>query len=282
MKTLSDRVVAITGAGSGIGRALALAAAARGARLALCDVNLAAAAETLALAERGVGPGLAAQVGVRRGGEVQAFAAQVEAALGGADVLVNNAGVSLTDLVGETSREDFAWLFDINFWGVVRGTEAFLPLLRRSTDAHLVNLSSMFGLVGAAAQSAYSASKFAVRGYTEALAQELHGTRVHVTTVHPGGVRTPILRGGRGFHGVEEAAKAAAASHFERTALTTPQAAATQIWRGVLRDAPRVLVGADAWLFDLLVRWFPGAGPGLVRWILARATARATAKPPPG
>jgi NAD(P)-dependent dehydrogenase (short-subunit alcohol dehydrogenase family) len=275
VKTLADKVVVITGAGSGIGRALACAAAAQGAQLALCDQNAEAVVETAKLSN---GRALAVRVDVRSDTEMKAFAGQVEVWYGGADVLVNNAGVSLTDRVENISREDFAWLFDINFWGVVRGTEYFLPLLRRSKDAHLVNVSSVFGLVGVAEQAAYSASKFAVRGDTQALAQELHGTSLHVTTVHPGGVKTQILRNGRGYHGVGEAEKAAAATFFEKKALSTPEVAASRIWRGVLRNSPRVLIGADAWLLDLLVRWFPSAGPGMIRWILERATVKAVDK----
>lgn len=270
MKTLTDKVVAITGAGSGIGRALAREAAARGARLALSDRDVAAAAETATLcAAKAV---MVRQVDVRRDEDLRAFAAATAAELGGVDVLVNNAGVSLTDRVEDMSREDFAWLFDINFWGVVRGTEAFLPLLRQAPEGHLVNVSSMFGLVGAGDQSAYAASKFAVRGYSESLAQELVGTPVRVTCVFPGAVRTNIIRAGRGPHGPEGADRAALAQRFEAVAMTSPEVAAVQIWRGVLRNAPRVLVGADAWLFDVLVRWFPTFGPAMVRFLLTRAT----------
>src|SRR5579883_1266129 len=184
MRTLRDRVFVITGAGSGIGRALALAAARDGALLGLGDWNEQGVIETLTRA----GPvrGLARKVDVRSEDEVRAFAAEVERELGPAHVIVNNAGVAVSDTIGSMKRSDFEWLFDINFWGVVRGTEAFLPQLRARDDAHVVNISSVFGLIAVPSQSAYNASKFAVRGYTEALRQELAGTHVHVTCVHPG------------------------------------------------------------------------------------------------
>ena len=265
MKTLRDKVVVLTGAGSGIGRALAVEAAGRGAILALSDRDEAAAAETARLA--GAARSLVRRVDVRSDDEVRAFAAAVEAAFGGAHVVVNNAGVSLSDTVGSMQRSDFEWLFDINFWGVVRGTEAFLPQLLRRDDAHLVNISSLFGLVALPSQSAYNASKFAVRGYTESVRQELDGTAVRVTCVHPGGVRTNIVRSGRHLrnsHG-EPTATEETAQQFDQVARTSPEAAARTIWGGVLANRPRVLVGRDAQLLDLVQRLFPARYPALFR-----------------
>src|SRR5262245_25309113 len=252
MKTLADKVVVITGAGSGIGRALALEAAARGARLALSDWNEEALAETVkaaSAAHRGTNgtsrAPLSRRVDVRSDADVTAFVADVASALGGADVLVNNAGVALSDMIGTMKRSDFEWLFDINFWGVVRGTEAFLPQLLAKEDAHVVNLSSIFGLVAMPSQSAYNASKFAVSGYTESLRQELERTHVHVTCVHPGGVRTNIAVNGRHHRNSrgEEAGTEAIAKEFEKIARTSPESAAKTIWSAVLANAPRVLVG---------------------------------------
>ena len=182
MKNLKDKVVVITGAGSGIGRALAVEAAKAGAVLALSDWNEQSVRETegLAAARNDASRG---KVDVRSDDEVRAFADEVADELGGASVIVNNAGVAMSDFIGTMKRIDFEWLMDINFWGVVRGTEAFLPQLRAKDEAHVVNISSVFGLVGVPSQSAYNASKFAVRGYTEALRQELHDTRVNVTRV---------------------------------------------------------------------------------------------------
>ena len=274
MKTLANKVVVITGAGSGIGRALALSAKERGATIALCDWNGDAVAETLRMTG---GRGIATRVDVRSEDEVASFAAQVEKELGPAHVVVNNAGVSLSDTVGSMTRTDFEWLFDINFWGVVRGTELFLPQLSRQDDAHIVNISSVFGLIAVPSQSAYNASKFAVRGYTEALRQELEGTHVHVTCVHPGGVRTNIVRHGR--HNVssrgDKVTTETVSAEFDKVVRTTPEAAAGIIWRGVLANDPRVLVGADARLMDLTQRLFPKRYPQIfnaLRSVFERAT----------
>jgi len=265
MKTLRDKVVVITGAGSGIGRALAQDAASRGAHLALSDWNEEGLRET----ERLVSPArtLARSVDVRSESEIAAFAADVARSFGGADVIVNNAGVAVSDTVGTMKRADFEWLFDINFWGVVRGTEAFLPQLLAKDDAHVVNVSSIFGIIAVPSQSAYNASKFAVRGYTEALRQELDGTRVHVTCVHPGGVRTNIVANGRHHHGPQgqPVTTEALAKEFAKIAQTSPESAAKQIWRGVLANAPRVLVGADAQVMDLVQRLFPTRYPSIFK-----------------
>ena len=184
MKSLREKVVVITGAGSGIGRALAVEAARRGAFLALSDWNEDGVKETERVA--GAERSLSRKVNVRSEDAVSAFADEVARELGGAHAIVNNAGVSVSDYVGTMKRIDFEWLMDINFWGVVRGTEVFLPQLKAKDDAHVVNISSVFGLIGVPSQSAYNASKFAVRGYTEALRQELVGTSVHVTLRAPG------------------------------------------------------------------------------------------------
>jgi NADP-dependent 3-hydroxy acid dehydrogenase YdfG len=274
MKTLSNKVVAITGAGSGIGRALACQAAASGAALALADWNEAGVQETLALARPS--KGFARKVDVRSDEEVSAFARAVESELGGADVVVNNAGVAISDTVGSMKRADFEWLFQINFWGVVRGTEAFLPQLLQKADAHLVNVSSIFGVVAVPSQSAYNASKFAVRGFTEAVAQELHGGPVHVTCVCPGGVRTNIVRNGRAVKNSQGEAVTTEnlAKDFDRVAKTTPEAAAREIWSGVLRNAPRILVGADAKAVALIQRLFPVGYMALSRMLQKRLARR--------
>ncbi|MGO8992442.1 MAG: SDR family NAD(P)-dependent oxidoreductase [Polyangiaceae bacterium] len=265
MKSLNEKTVVITGAGSGIGRALALEASKRGALLALSDWNEEGVKET----ERLVGAKrtLARKVDVRSEKEVSSFADEVARELGGAHVIVNNAGVSVSDYVGTMKRTDFEWLMDINFWGVVRGTEAFLPQLKAKDDAHLVNISSVFGLIGVPSQSAYNASKFAVRGYTESLRQELEGTTVHVTCVHPGGVKTNIVKNGRNRTNTAGAVMDvdAMARDFEKIARTTPEGAAKIILDGVLSNAPRVLVGGDAHLIDIVQRLFPTGYPAVFR-----------------
>ncbi len=265
MKTLQDKVVVITGAGGGIGRALAAQATEAGAHVALADWDEAAVKETERLVS--AKKSLARRVDVRSEDDVKAFAADVEKTLGPAHVIVNNAGVSLSDTIGSMKRVDFEWLFDINFWGVVRGTEAFLPQLVSQDDAHVVNISSVFGLIAVPSQSAYNASKFAVRGFTEALRQELDGSPVHVTCVHPGGVRTGIVRNGRHLKDSKGAVAVAdkMARDFEKLARTSPEQAASIIWKGVLSNDPRVLVGNDARIMDVIQRLFPVRYPSIFR-----------------
>jgi NAD(P)-dependent dehydrogenase (short-subunit alcohol dehydrogenase family) len=268
MLQLKNTLVAITGAGSGIGRALALQAGSRGARLALSDKTADAAADTLRAAG---GAGFAFECNVRDDEQVRAFAAKC-AENGGASVLFNNAGVSLSAFAEDTARDDFEWLMDINFWGVVRGTEAFLPQLRRAPHARLVNVSSIFGIMTVPSQSAYHASKFAVRGYSETLRQELRATQIRVCTVHPGGVRTNIVRGGRHYRGVDGNATDTdrTALMFERMARLDSMQAARIIWRGVDRGQPRILVGTDAVVLDALARLVPGHYDRVISWVERR------------
>ena len=259
MKSLQDKVVVITGAGSGIGRALAVECAKRGALLALADWNEDGLKETQALA--GAKKSIVRKLDVRSEEGFNAFARDVEKELGGANVIVNNAGVSLSDTIGSMKRSDFEWLIDINFWGVVRGTEAFLPQLMAKDDAHVVNISSVFGLISVPSQSAYNASKFAVRGYTESLRQELEeaGAPVHVTCVHPGGVKTNIVRNAR-YHAhplQPDLSHEQATKQFEAIAFTTPDRAAKIIHNGVKAGRSRILVGPDAYAFDALARLMP-------------------------
>jgi len=267
VKTLRDKVVVVTGAGDGIGRALALAAAAQGARLALCDVDEAGLKGTGSqAADADV---LTARVDVAEQVEVERFADAVRARFGRVDMLVNNAGVSLSETIAQMKRADFEWLMRINFWGVVNGCSAFLPDLVTRPDAHIVNVSSVFGLVGVPTQSAYNASKFAVRGYTEALGEELRGTTVHVTCVVPGGVRTSIVRRGRHYTSARgPTTMERLDEEFARVARLLPEDAAQIILRAVLRDAPRVLVGADAHLIDVLHRLFPTRAQRILRGVL--------------
>ncbi len=281
MKSLEGKVVVITGAGSGIGRALAIACAKRGALLALADWNEDGLKETQSLA--GAAKSIVRKLDVRSEDGFNAFAADVAKELGGANVIINNAGVSLSDTIGSMKRTDFEWLIDINFWGVVRGTEAFLPQLMAKDDGHVVNISSVFGLISVPSQSAYNASKFAVRGYTESLRQELEeaGSPVHVTCVHPGGVKTNIVRNGRHVknqHGHATDMETLSRS-FDTMAKTTPAQAAEIILTGVLSNAPRVLVGPDAHVIDFVQRVFPTGYPKILnaamRWIERRAGARA-------
>jgi NAD(P)-dependent dehydrogenase (short-subunit alcohol dehydrogenase family) len=262
MKTFHGRVAAVTGAGSGIGRALARDLAARGAHLALSDIDEGGLAETVMLCEATARRGAAAKITSQRvdvadRDAVYAWAGQVVADHGRANLIVNNAGVALAATVAAMSYEDLEWLMSINFWGVVYGTKAFLPHLTAAGEGHVVNMSSVFGLISVPGQAAYNAAKFAVRGFTDALRMELEmqGCGVSCTTVHPGGVKTNIARkarvdpsvtGGRGPDAVQE--------DFDKLARTTPESAARQILLGVTRNRRRVLVGADAAVIDLVSR----------------------------
>lgn len=157
----------------------------------------------------------------------------------------------------QVSIEDIEWLTGINFWGVVYGVKYFLPVLRRQPQAHIVNISSVFGIIGPAGQSAYAASKFAVRGFTEALRHELAGGNISVSVVHPGGIKTNIANDARPGAGADKAAAEKERALFNTAARTSPEAAAERIVRGVLRDEARILIGADAWIIDRVQRWAP-------------------------
>jgi butyryl-CoA dehydrogenase len=257
LRSFDGKVASITGAGSGIGRALAESLTAHGAELALSDVDESGLAETVRrCAQRGARV-TSSVVDVSNRASVFEWAAQVEADHGRINLIFNNAGVALGATVESMSQEDFDWLMGINLGGVVNGTQAFLPYLVRSGEGHIVNISSVFGLIGIPTQSAYNAAKFAVRGFTEALRVELDiaGNGVSATCVHPGGVKTNIARRARR----DAAALALAQGHdidaeFDRIARTTPEKAAAVILRGVRRDARRVLVGADAHLIDAVAK----------------------------
>lgn len=255
---LRDGVAVVTGAASGIGAATAAALAARGCHLALVDRDEAGMEETARLAE-------AAGVRVTRHlldvidhAAVDALPAEVEAAHGRATVLVNNAGVSLVGRFDELSQEDFRWLFEINFFAVVALTRGFLPLLLRQPRARLVTVSSLFGIIAPAEQTAYAASKFAVRGFSEALRHELAGSSVGVTVVHPGGVRTAIATSGRVGALADPEAAAATTEAFTRLLLRLPAAKAGEaIARAVERGENRLLIGVDARVGDLMQRAMP-------------------------
>lgn len=262
MKNFSGKVAVITGAASGIGQALALALADEGARLAISDLNEAGLEETrAAAAERG------AEVHVKKldVADRQAFFAYADEVVdhyGSAHLVINNAGVALTANVIDMSMEDFEWLMGINFWGVIHGTKAFLPHLVRGGEGHIVNISSVFGIIAVPTQSAYNAAKFAVRGFTEALRQELDiaDGGVSCTCVHPGGIKTNIVVNAR-IPGDEYLGntREEMAQKFKRAAGTTSKKAAKVILRGVKRNQRRVLIGADAHVIVLLQRLLPTA-----------------------
>jgi butyryl-CoA dehydrogenase len=258
MKTFDGRVAAITGAGSGIGRALARELAARGAHLALSDIDETGLAETVTLCE-GSGVKVTSQrLDVADRDAMYAWADQVVDDHGQVNFIFNNAGVALAATIEAVAYEDFEWLMNINFWGVVYGTKAFLPHLKAAGEGHVVNLSSVFGLVSIPSQSAYNAAKFAVRGFTDSLRMELEieGSPVSCTTVHPGGIKTNIARNARIDASVTTMAgdPEEARSQFDRVAVTRPEKAARQILAAVERDRRRVLVGPDAVVIDFISR----------------------------
>ena len=253
MRSLDGKVVVITGAASGIGRALAVEAAARGALLALSDVDEAGLART-AQACAGTREVRTDRVDVADRAAIFAYAAEVAAHFGRVNVLVNNAGVALHGDLEDLEYADLDWIVGVNFWGVLHGTKEFLPHLIASGDGHLVTLSSLYGLLSMPGQSAYNATKYAVRGMTEAVREELliAGHPVGVTVVHPGGIKTAIARSARTSAKVDH--DAAARLFDEKLATMPPEKAARIIWRGVLRGKPRVLVGMDAHLIHQFAR----------------------------
>lgn len=258
MRDLSGKVAAVTGAGSGIGRALAIALADEGAALAISDIDAAGLSETAAEATRRGARVTHEPVDVANRDAVYAWAEQVARDHGRVNLIFNNAGVALDASIEFMEDEDLAWLLDINFWGVVHGTKAFLPHLISSGEGHVVNVSSVFGIVAVAGNGAYNAAKFAVRGYTECLRQELAiaGHPVSATCIHPGGIKTNIARSARrGLGGT----LGEAIDDFDRLARTTPERAAEQILRAVKRNRRRALIGRDARVIDLLQRLLPTA-----------------------
>ena len=255
---LTDQVVVITGAGSGIGRALAAEMTRRGANVAISDWNADSVAETARMIEGGATKVLTDSFDVSDRAAFEAHAARVFEEFGRADIVINNAGVSLAAQVATMTYEDLEWVIDIDFWGVVHGTKAFLPHFLERGSGSVVNISSVYGLFGVPTQSGYNAAKFAVRGFTEALQQEVADTDVVVTRVHPGGIKTNIVRHGRIRESMDpERHPEELAEQFENAVRTTPERAAEIIINGIVKRKPRVLVGPDAVLLDLMVRLLP-------------------------
>ena len=272
MRLAKNTVAAVTGAGSGIGRALALALAREGCALALADKDAHSLANTAAEARKaGAGTVSTHAVDVADLAAMTRFRDEVKQAHRYVHLLVNNAGVALGGEFEQVSIDDMRWLIDINFWGVVHGTKLFLPLLRENRQAHIVNISSIFGIIAPAGQTAYAASKFAVRGFSEALRHELGDTRIRVTTVHPGGVRTNIANSSIPDDLVLTAAERARAEKririFNEKVLTMPpDVAARVILDGVAHGRTRIVVTAQAVWLDRLIRLLP---VGYVRRIAA-------------
>lgn len=258
VKDFKDRVAVVTGAAGGIGRATALELARQGCHLAIADVNEQGLAKVAAEIEA-LGRKVSTHVmNVADKAAMEAFPEAVLKAHGRVDILVNNAGVAVSEYVENISLEDFEWIVGINFWGVVYGTRFFLPHMLKAGSGHVVNISSLFGIIGVPTQAAYCATKFAVRGFTESLRIEMMGTGVGVTAVHPGGVRTDIARNARFRHGPDGSDDSdEAARNFDRIARTTPESAGRQIVRAIRRNQGKLRIGADARLLDRIARLMP-------------------------
>jgi NAD(P)-dependent dehydrogenase (short-subunit alcohol dehydrogenase family) len=259
MKSFDQRVVVITGGASGIGRSLAVQLAGMGASLAIADMNLEGMAETRQLAENAGGRCTTHKLDVADREAFEAFARDVIAEHGEVHAVFNNAGVTLVDSVENQSYEDFNWLMNINFWGVVHGTRAFLPYLKQVDEAHIINVSSVFGILALPLQSAYNTSKFAVRGFTEALKMELAGGPIQVSCVHPGGIKTGIAQNSRMNEKTLGVPQEQLKAEFNAKARTTADQAAAIIIRGVMKNKRRILVGTDAKIMSLVTRLFPGS-----------------------
>ena len=261
-----NKVVVVTGAGSGIGRELAIQLAAAGARLALSDINRAAVDETLA--EIGsTGSAAEARVytlDVSSREAVFDHAAEVKRDFGAVHYVINNAGATIFGTVNHTSIEEYEWQLGINMWGVLYGTKAFLPVMLAQGEGCIVNISSVFGLLGFPTQSAYNMSKFAVRGLTEALWSELEGTGVRAVCVHPGGIKTNIDKAGR-VCAAATAEDRLFADQADRMLQTPPAQCAAEIIHGLRRGKRRILAGKHSRTLFWLARFLPNSYPRLLR-----------------
>lgn len=261
MKSFNNKVAAITGAGSGIGQQLALLLAKEGCHLSLSDVNESGLAETVAQAKDLGVRVTSKKVDVANLEEMRAWAAETVQNHGSVNMIFNNAGVALGSTVEGASYDELEWIMNINFWGVVYGTKEFLPYIKKTKDGHIINISSLFGLISQPTQSAYNATKFAVRGFTESLRQELdlENKGVSATCVHPGGIRTNIARAAKMNDSLKSLGMDPEKSvkSFDKLLRTPPEDAAAVILKAVKGNKPRVLIGNDAKILDGLQRALP-------------------------
>jgi short-subunit dehydrogenase len=282
MTAIRGAAAAVTGAASGIGRALAIELAARGCDLALADrdeAGLQAVAAEIAKAHSRTPSQKVSvhRVDVGDAGQIAGFAQAAIAAHPSLNILVNNAGVALLGQFHEIDQAQMDWLMNINFWGVVHSTRAFLAHLATRREAHIVNLSSIFGIVAPPGQTAYAAAKFAVRGFSESLRHELQAAAspVRLSVVHPGGVLTNIVRNSRAGVGVtDNERRAQTIERFDAIAKTTPKDAALRIIKGIEKNQPRILIGGDARFMDLLQRFRPATYWNVMAKRIAKAANR--------
>lgn len=258
MKELQDKVVVVTGAGSGIGRALACALSKEKTVLALADID----PDGLQATQKEIGTGTGREfriyrVDVAKREQVTEFAEKVIRDFGKLDLVINNAGVSSSGRVQDLTYDTLEWTININLWGVIHGTKTFLPYLLERPEAGIVNISSVYGLLGIAGQAAYCTSKFAVRGFTESLRQELSGTKIFVTLVFPGGIKTNIAKNSKTDYPIDGETYRIGLQQFETMLKTSPEEAAQAIIHGIKHKSPRVLIGKDARQIDFLARINP-------------------------
>ena len=266
MKNLANKTAAITGAASGIGRMLAINLAKEGCNLAIADVNAEGLQETAGLIVSNVRVSTHI-VDVSNREQVFNFAEEAARHHGGIDIIINNAGVVVSDFLESVPFEDYEWLFGINFWGVVYGTMAFLPSLKKQPEGHVVNISSINGIVPNPNNGPYCSAKFAVKGYTETLAQEMQGTNIRVSCVHPGGIKTNIARNARVNHLLYSLSKDKVVQLYDEEVFkTSSDEAARIIISGIKRNRRRIMVGTDAQALDLITRLFPVIAVNLVGW----------------
>ena len=261
MKNFNNKVAAITGAGSGIGQQLAILLAHPGCHLSLSDINAQGLARTTELLSNCPVKVTTQVLDVSNREAVKNWAAATVKDHGSVNLIFNNAGVALGSTVEGASYEDLEWIVGINFWGVVYGTKEFLPFIKQSKDGHIINISSIFGLTSQPTQSAYNATKFAVRGFTESLRQELDIEKSGVSSlcVHPGGIRTNIAKAAKMNDSLKTLGMdpAKSSQQFDKLLRTPPEEAARQILNAVLKDKRRLLIGTDARLVDAFQRLFP-------------------------
>ncbi|MCC2637599.1 MAG: Short chain dehydrogenase [Moraxellaceae bacterium] len=266
MGTLKGKVIAITGAGNGIGRALALEAAEQGAHLALSDIRQEQLLQTAAMVQR-YGVRISTHVvDVAKREEVEAWAAATKQEHGGCDIVINNAGVALLDTLEDVPYEQFQWVFNILYWGVVHGTRAFLPMVRERGGT-IANMGSIHSFIAAPNNGPYCAAKSAVRGFCDALREEVRADGVNVLLIMPGGIRTEIVRNSKVNKFINAGASQEDVHRAHNAAsLTSPEQAATIILRAIRARRPRVLVGWDAVFYDWLTRLLPNAAHRLYAW----------------
>jgi short-subunit dehydrogenase len=269
MKTLTNKVAAITGAASGIGQMLAVNLAIKGCAIAISDVNMNGLEKTAAMVEQQNRKVSIHEVDVADRSQVENYAEDVVKQHGHVDMIINNAGVSVAESVNDVNYGDFEWLMGINFWGVVYGVKTFLPYLKQQPESHIVNISSVNGFITWPNHAPYCASKFAIKGFTESLWQELRHTNVHVSCVHPGGIKTNIARNTRFYRSPgSKMNHEQTIAAFDKISGTSADKAAQQIIEGILKNKQRILVGPDAYVLDILTRLFPVK---FVRWMASIA-----------